>query len=90
MKLSKVDITNIVIVFIAFLVKFLHPRSVSFIQMVYVLLQRDDNIVTNMWRSVTFSAGPGNQCGGDGQGGTQCKSDCCPALEGSRPFYAQL
>lgn len=37
MKLSKVDITTIVIVlaFIAFLVKFLHPRSVSFIQMYY-------------------------------------------------------
>ena len=28
---------------------------------------------------VTFSAGPDNECGSEGQGGTECKSDCCPA-----------
>jgi len=27
----------------------------------------------------TFSAGEGNKCGSEGQGGTTCKSDCCPA-----------
>ena len=25
----------------------------------------------------TFSAGPDNQCGGDDQGGTECKPSCC-------------
>ena len=30
----------------------------------------------------TFSAGPDNQCGSKGQGGTQCESECCPAQKG--------